>query len=194
MLEPANLCLIILGLIPIIISALLVEKYYTSYWIAFWNLYGSTLTILGFITSEGAASTLIIAGWIAIVIIIVLILISYEKEVPKIIRLAGKSVITTSVTVFFATLYFTNVIWLSVSFGIFFLFFLIISFMIVKEKRFRYPEFLKFQICLIILFILNLAINIPLIIYFAIDQGYALLVFSLIIGFSSFYIGLEIAQ
>ena len=141
-----------MGLIPIVISAVKVEKYYTSFYIGLWNLYGTIMVILGYIIDFDVSIGLIVFGVISIIVIIVVILISYLNNFPKLIRYAGKSIFSVTLAVFYSALFFCQEYVITTSFAIFtlVLFFLITKvfqmrdleklILIKSKKEDRYPH------------------------------------------------------
>ncbi len=211
-----------MGFLPLIASVIWVEKYYTNYYTALWNLYGSTLTILGFISSDKAESLIINIGIITIIITIILVGISYIENFSNIVRRFGKSTITLSSTIFFSVLYFTNEIEQSISFFIFsILLFYVVSTVVRQRNIERYklkqervtlngdlfsPQFKRLiqkhrfyfklsKIILCLIAILNLAVNIPfVVINYNENQSLFVSIFFLIFIFILSLIGIRFCK
>lgn len=114
MITIANYGLVILGLIPIIVSSIKVEKYYTNYYTGLWNIYGSILVILGFILDENVNYIILILGLFFIIILLGIGLYSKSVNNPGLIRFFGKGTIQISIVVFFLVLFITNLILISI--------------------------------------------------------------------------------
>jgi len=115
----ANLSLVLMGLLPVIISMVKVEKYFTSFYTGLWNLYGTILVIIGYITDFDVPTHIFIFGVLSILFIIFIIIFSYDKNRPDLIRYIGKSCFTVTYTIFFTILFFCQEIIFSISISVF---------------------------------------------------------------------------
>ena len=210
MTEVANIILLFAGLIPVIVSAIKVEKYYTSFHTGLWNMYGTILTILGFITSENTDYSLIVFGIIIIIFIGFLILLTFIADYADIIRFIGKSSITASSTIFFILLYCTQNWCLSLSFGISTIIAVYLgfnyyfvkksniykgdshykySFQYAKDKRKAEKNLKSMFILSSIYGIFHILLNLGLIALFPNTFLYPILIFILFIFFTVYFIG-----
>jgi len=167
MFDAANFALLLTGLVPVVVSAVKVEKYYTGYYIGLWNFFGTVLVILGCILDESVDP--IVMGWgiFIIVVLTIIALCSKYFQNPHLIRLFGRSTVQCSIVIFFITLNFSNHLYLAIEMSLFTFLLLYITATLaskrailkskvdkeeitVKAAQFRIDEFRKYAACLMI--------------------------------------------
>lgn len=134
MADIANYGLIIAGLIPVIVSAIKVEKYYTNYYTGLWNIYGSILIILGFILDENVDQGFLGFGIFSIVLLSLVGFLSSRFNHPEFIRWVGQSTVQCSLDVFFIALFFSHKLYLAICLMIFSLLILYVSARVSTRK------------------------------------------------------------
>jgi len=84
----------ILGLIPLYVNMIVVEKYYTAFWTGFWNIYSIIVTCLASLAESPSPSTTIFLS-ILIFLLFIVVYTGLEHD-PDIIRVFGSSMVTSS--------------------------------------------------------------------------------------------------
>lgn len=111
---PLSTVVVILGLIPLYVGALMVEKHYVSFWPAFWNLYGVVVVCVGLLfQSESANQLALTIG--AIIVVSIILYAALRWKISHIVRSLGASRIITSITVGIVALFFTMNILISLA-------------------------------------------------------------------------------
>ena len=90
-----SLIIFTLGLIPVYVGAIVVEKYYTAFWTGFWNIYGLIVVTMAAIIGARSLSDIIIG--VAIILCLIIILYhAIEMEESDVVRSIGSSIISSS--------------------------------------------------------------------------------------------------
>lgn len=99
-----DILIVAMGFIPMLVSAIRVEKYYTQFWDGFWNIYGLILVCIGLIMGEGDPFSVVILTAVVVCLALFTYYVFAEQR-PDLMRSFGSSrvVLPASVVVVLAT-------------------------------------------------------------------------------------------
>jgi len=106
-----SLIVLIMGLVPMCISAIFKEKHYTQFWDGFWNFYGLILVLFA-ILNDVETITKFLLAIVFLVVILIFLYYAISQKKPNLIRDYGASIVvlpgTIMVILFF---YFGLILW-----------------------------------------------------------------------------------